>query len=728
MTEKSPKIEKTSISIPEGFPDMVFQKAQQELKARAPRGLVFQNRGQRNTAFIQKGIAKPGNISYDTLRRAAQSVHVIRICIHTLKQKVTKTKWVIQNVDVTKRKANNEDPRIEELTKFFKKPNTQDTLRTLLDKMVEDLLVLDAVSLEKTRYMSGELAALYFVDSATVRPVFNDRGEQDILIPLKTKDANGGFEDLPVSYVQVLNNSQYGGPESGDIVAAWNSKDFIHFHMNPQGAMESFGYGLSPIEGVLSVVANLLNADNFNGTYFEEGAFPPVILQLIGQVNPRDLEAYREYLVSELTGNFHRPAIMATEKAESLQIHNLKDMTNRDMQFMEYQLWLAKLACAMYGMSPEDIGITDTTGSKSVSEVQKQLSEDKGYSSILHLIKEIFNDEIIAGDFGYDDLEFDWVAMDTQDPEEASQMHDRDLRNGTSTLNEVRLSRGKTPFGNWADEPMILGANGYEPLDPKVIEENEQKELMENNEKKEDGEKPVIEKMQKAVFTMNGYRTWMDDRGYSQPFIFMDIQTGRGTVIKPPAAVNLQSQQLEIDLTAQLNSMGLNVVPVFKRSYVEVVEMLRNIPDVFEQFMQYVNMEPAYDSEKWKAKFGGSRKFNYYLVTDYIDGYPLNNPLLKSDMERDPNSYIKAVKDLANLWKVEKELVLGDRRADQYVITHDKRAFGFDYQFEGDYSRWEKTQDAIREQLREIPQLLEVFDKEVKKKDVIKRIMKKLRH
>ena len=748
MTEAPIEVVKSSpIQIPHGFPDEVMKAVKKGLEPQPQRGLSFQNRAQRNTAYLKKGLTKPGKISYDTLRRASMSVHIVRICVHTLKQKVTKTKWIIQNKDINKRKGGQKDERIKEVEDLFKHPNkNNETFRTLMDKMIEDLLVLDSVSVEKTRFPNGKLAELFFVDSATIRPVYNDRGDQDILLPLKTVDAKEGEKMLPVSYVQILDNSQYGGPESGEIVAAWPKRDFLHFHMNPQGAMESFGYGLSPIEGILSVVANLLNADNYNSTYFEEGAFPPIVLQLIGQVNQRDLEAYREYLVAELTGNFHRPAIMATEKAESLQIHNLKDITNQDMQFMEYQNWLANLVCAMYGLSPQDIGLTDTTGSKSVAEKQGDISDSKGYSSILDLFEEVFNQEIVWKDFGYEDLEFRWVATDQQSPQEASVMFDRDLRNGTTTINEVREKRGEAPYGDWANEPMILSGDSYKPIDPeKALEQQQSQQEHElklkgagqvGNEKpyneQENGEKEgeKLEKMRKAIITYGGVRTWADDRGYSQPFIYMNVKSGWGTVIKPPVAVNLQSQELEISLTAELSANGLNVKPVRKMTYIEVIEMLRATPEVYQQFLDYTNMAEGYDSEKWRAKFGGSRKFNYYLVSDYIDGYNLANPLLLADMKRDPNSYMNAISDLAALWRVERDMVLGDRRADQYIIGHDKRAYGFDYQFRGDTPRWEKTKDCVRDALSDIPQLMDMFDKEVNKEKepgLFKSIMKTLR-
>jgi len=747
-----------SAIVPEGWPESTFMSMQKSLKdPDRQRGLVFENEKQRNAMAIRKGLSKPGQIDYGTLRRIAMSVYVARICINSLKSKITKTKWVIQPIDQLKRKsAKDIDKRIKEVEDFFKHPNQNDeTFRTLLDKMAEDLLVLDAVSLEKTRYPDGTLAELHFVDSATIRPVYDEHGNQDIEVPLDTK---GDDKTLPVSYLQILNNSQYGGPESGEIAAAWPKKDFIHFHMHPQGSMESFGYGLSPLEGVMSVVSNLLNSDNFNSTYFEEGAFPPVILNIVGQMNQRDMESFKEYFYQELSGNFHRPALLASQQKS--EVINLKEFNNRDMQFMEYTLWLGKMLCAAYEMSPDDIGITDTTGSKSVSEVQRDLSQAKGYGSILDLFKQVFNQEIIWKDFGYDDLEFEWAGTDNIDPKDSAVIQDTALKNGSMTLNEVRLKNGDTPFGEWADKPMILTGEGYQPIMQGESEvanpdgedgleaseeskDNEDSEPIKGESKEVGGEKPYknqdkddAQKMQKsqftkAVFTQNGYKVWADDRGVSQPFIFMDIRTGRGTVIKPPVAVNLQSQELEVNLTTELSQMGLNVMPVRKMTYIEVVNSLAVNPEVAIEFQEYCSLAEEYDSEKWKAKFGGSRKFPYYLVTEYVDGFSLNNQLLQADMKRDPASYMQAVKDLAALWRAEKSALLGDRRADQYIIDHNKRAFGFDYQFANDKERWDRSKNAIQEVLTGNALLMDLFLKEIKKeptsvKSIVKNMLEKI--
>ncbi len=713
--------EETTEVVPSETIAEMFAKAKASDIVSQSRALAVEDRKQRGTQKLDKGITKPGSLSYDTLRRAANSLHIARICVNVLKEKVTKTRWAIKPIDPL---AKVDDEKIKEIENLLKYPNKQDSFRTLIDKILEDLLVLDSVAIEKTRYPDGKVAELHFVDAATIRPVFDEHGNNDIEIPLITKES-GEQEMLKVSYLQIMDNSQYGGPESGHPVAAWPSKDFIYFHQHPQGSMEGFGYGLSPLEGVISVVTNLLNADNYNGTYFEEGSFPPVILQLMSQVGQRDLEAIREYMYSELSGNFHRPAIIAG--MGETKIHNLKDLTNRDMEFMDYMQFLARLLAAAYGLSGQDIGLVDDLN-RATSEVQKDLSVSKGYGSVLSLLREQIN-ALIWRDFGYTDIEFDWVSDDTMDPKEASDVYDKALRNGTMTINEVRQKTALPPYGNWADQPMILATDGYKTL---VVEgkEEQDKDLKE-------GDKPMQDQTEhditKSVHTSDGYRCWMDDRGFGQPFICSNILSGKGYVIKPPIAVNVMSQKLEEDLTHELAGKGLNVVSVTRMTRADIEKNILASKEVLKEFEDYTNMAPSYDSEKWRNKFGGSRKYPYYMVSEFIDGLQLNNTLLLGDMRRDPKSYEQAIKDLAVIWKEEKEMVLGDRRADQYIITPEKRAFGFDYQFKGDVKRWENTKDSIATTLEQVPELRKLFVKEIgdeseeKEKSIIKKFVNKIK-
>lgn len=677
-----------------------IEKSEARRVSSPTRSFAFERR-KRLPFQIKKGLSKPGRISFETLRRAVASVHVARICVNVLKEKVTKTKWVIQPIDPLSKV----DPaRIKRVTDFFKYPNQDDeTFRSFLDKSLEDLLVLDSVAWEKTRYPDGSLAELHYVDAGTIRPVYDEHGNQDILIPLINRE--GEMHELPVSYVQVVDSNMYGGPESGEIAAAWPKRDFVYFNMHPQGGMNNFGYGLSPIESVIGVVANLLSADNFNSSYFEEGSFPPILLQLMSTISQRELESLREYMYSELQGRFHRPAIVAGEG--EMKAVPLRDVSQRDMQFMQYMEFMARLLAAAYGLSGQDIGLTDDLN-RATAEVQKDLSDAKGYGSILGLLKDIFNQKIIWKDFGYEDIEFDWVQPDTADPKDAMGVYDIALKNGTMTINEVRQKLGELPYEEWADTPAILTGDGYKPIVPAKPKE------VEHQSSHVGGEKPYEDQAQedvhKSVYTETGkYKCWSDDRGVSNPFIFSEILSQKGMVIKPPVAVNLDSQMLEETLTHMLAAEGIPVYPVTRMTEKDVKEIILFNDELKKEFTDYQNMTPAYDSEKWRAKYGGSRKFDYYLVSEYTTGRSLRDPLLIEDMKRVPKDYVPAIQELAKLWLVEKKYVLGDRRADQVLITPEKKLIAIDFQFKGNEARWKSTKDSYFNALAAVPELQKMF-------------------
>ena len=43
----------------------------------------------------EKGLRKPTSITFDSLRRVSKAVHIARLCINTLKHRISQTEWNI---------------------------------------------------------------------------------------------------------------------------------------------------------------------------------------------------------------------------------------------------------------------------------------------------------------------------------------------------------------------------------------------------------------------------------------------------------------------------------------------------------------------------------------------------------------------------------------------------------------------------------------------------------
>jgi hypothetical protein len=74
-------------------------------------------------------------------------------------------------------------------------------------------------------------------------------------------------------------------------------------------------------------------------------------------------------------------------------------------------------------------------------------------------------DDVIQIEFGHADLEFAFVKATSIDPQVQSEIDDRDLRNGSKTIDEVRHARGDDPLADGLGaKPMLYTSGGAVPL------------------------------------------------------------------------------------------------------------------------------------------------------------------------------------------------------------------------------------------------------------------------
>jgi phage portal protein BeeE len=761
------------------------QKADDRQKTKARKGVILdpQNLFYRKA---EKGIRKPSRITFETLRRMSKSCSIARICINTLKHEIVKSKWSI--VPVNPKKVPDKK-RIEELTNFFNFPNSQDNFRKFTEKILEDVLALDAGSIELVRNGKGELVEMYHIDGSTIKPSI---------------DINGMLADPAYYQYMPLNNT--AKPD-----AEFSQDELVYIMENPQGDIKNFGYGLSPLEGVIMVATNILNADNYNGSFFEVGTLPPILINLGKETQTAEVESFRAYWKAEIEGKPWKTAFIGG--ADSPEVMKLQDQTNMDMQFMDYQMWLFRILVAAYEMSPQDLGMTFDIN-KATAEIQRDVSKGKGYGNMRCLLEEIFTQEIIWKGKEYRDYMFHWDDIDLVDELKRAQVWEIESRTGASSINEYRKEKNLDPIQGGI-KPFIMTGIGPVYIDSTPLEEMEQGEAndeqeentLDNMKNRNDEKLKNEEEAKKSIDGVGGERVagavlktfddkqakdigdklnldwskidfgefkmgmneelehsditgkdpiktakialahltedahyysklkqvfgktvetgnflcWLDDRGYGQPFAWSDYMEQMGYYIKPPICAGLDGSDNEPSITQELLNRGVNVLLAVKASYKDVLNNYLPSTKLKNEFEKYRQMAPEYYSKKWEMKWGKSREFPYYIVTPFKAGYVLNDKRVLDEMKRNPTSYRQVIHDLANIYNVEREMNLGDRRANQYIVTKDKRAFGFDYQFINDEKHdWEEYKDAIFNTLKDIPELQTLFitltKSEIKKK------------
>lgn len=384
-------------------------------------------------------------LSYDALR-AMSRAPIIRAIINTRKDQVAEFTKVQpdkyskgfkirkKGQDLGEDVSEADKAIIEKLEKFILNCGEEenkwesDDFEAFIRKIVEDSLVLDQATFEVVPTRSFEPYKFEAVDGATMRVAdkANSKGARVVL----------GYAP---SHVQVVHNV---------ISAEFYPWELCFGVRNPSTSIRSFGYGRSELEDLVTTITSMLNADAYNGKFFRHGSAPKgALLVKKGNISADKVAQLRRDWNAMMSGveNMHKTPILDAESVEWLDMQK----TNRDMEFSKFQEYLIKLACAIFKISPEEIGFTlegskgSSMGSDSGKE-EKKYSIDKGLKPLLTAIQGWINKYIIGPKTNWQ-YEFIFVGVEV---ESAAEEEERLIKAATTymTPNEIRKSKGMKPI------------------------------------------------------------------------------------------------------------------------------------------------------------------------------------------------------------------------------------------------------------------------------------------
>ena len=364
-------------------------------------------------------------ISFAQLRALADSYDVLRLVIETRKDQVERLRWNIRpKVAAARKTPGAGDPRVAALEAFFRKPDGQNRWGTWLRMLLEDLFVIDAPTLYKARTVGGDLLALEPVDGATIK----------VLI-----DADGRSPSAPdPAYQQVL----HGVPK-----ADFSRDELLYLPRNPRTARL---YGFSPVEQIVTTVNIALRRQLAQLQYFTEGNMPEALIGVPQGWTMEQIGEFQTYWDTILTGNSaerrHAKFVPADFRYQPMRDAPLKD---------EFDEWLARVVC--YAFSTSAAPFTRQMNRATADNAQ-QMALDEGLGPIMLWIKCLV-DQVIEEDFGWADLEFEWVDEKSDDLMKQAQITDMKLKSGLKTINEARAESGEDPIPG-GDQPLLYTGAG----------------------------------------------------------------------------------------------------------------------------------------------------------------------------------------------------------------------------------------------------------------------------
>jgi hypothetical protein len=95
---------------------------------------------------------------------------------------------------------------------------------------------------------------------------------------------------------------------------------------------------------------------------------------------------------------------------------------------------------------------------RATADNAQEMALGEGLGPIMLWIKNLV-DRVIEEDFGYPDLEFEWVDEKSSNLLQQAQITDLKVKSGLKTINEARAESGEDPVDG-GDAPLIYTATG----------------------------------------------------------------------------------------------------------------------------------------------------------------------------------------------------------------------------------------------------------------------------
>jgi len=210
-------------------------------------------------------------------------------------------------------------------------------------------------------------------------------------------------------YVQVLDNVVYREYYPWELCMGIR---------NASSSIRLNGYGLSENEVLIQIITWMLNSNQYNGNFFQQGSNPKGILNFKDNVSPTKLEEFKQAWTNTLSGyrNSHKMAAISGGNLEWLNMQ----LSNRDMEFHKWSEFLTVIACTVFRIDPDEVGF-HLEGSKGMfgQDGQKERikhSKEKGLEPFMKFWQRKFT-KYLVGPLTGGKYEFVFTGLEPDDQE-----------------------------------------------------------------------------------------------------------------------------------------------------------------------------------------------------------------------------------------------------------------------------------------------------------------------
>jgi len=373
--------------------------------------------------FGRTGVSTPHNFvpkpTPANLRRFAETP-VARRAINVIKDRIAGMKWRIQ---ARRGRSLDQIPegalRAQILTENFEAPNPDDSFRSLLEQVLEDVIVggFGAIELDRVEGWTGSKAGgtpalpllMWPVDGASIRIMTDWNGRPD-----------------SPRYVQATG---FYGP-AGQIVL--NDDELSYIRLNPRTHTP---FGLGRVEVAFETINSFLSAHRYASRLASNSVVQYALW--LQDLSPAHHERLIRWWQDEIEGTGRVPILSVESKPEVLRFGAGTDADLR----LSWQEFLLRVIADAFDLPAQFLGVERDVNRSTAAEMN-ELAFRSAIVPTARLVAEHLTRDAIGKKLGWTDLEFVFTDVDATDEMQQAQIDEILLRNGVVTVNEVRRARG----------------------------------------------------------------------------------------------------------------------------------------------------------------------------------------------------------------------------------------------------------------------------------------------
>lgn len=358
-------------------------------------------------------------VSYDQMRALARTDGILRTVIEKRKDEVKGLEWgIAPRADFANEDLKDE---IKSVTRFFDKPDKEHTFDQWQGTLLEDLYVIDAMSIYREKDMAGQLHSLQVVDGATILILVNDEGR----VPKPPQPA----------YEQIIKGYPY----------TWWTQNELIYH--PYNVASDGLYGFSHVESIIMTINIALRRQTTFLKWFTDGNIPSALANAPEGWSAEQISQFQMLFDTMLSGDLAARSglrfIPGTGPVQMLQ------QLTFDGLFDE---WLARIYCARFGVSP---AAYVRMMNRATAETMEESTNEEALIPVMQHLKAMY-DRIIEEDLGFPQLEFVWTSGQLHYTPQDAQTDNTMLERGVMTIDDVRKRRGMPPLANGQGSQQLI--------------------------------------------------------------------------------------------------------------------------------------------------------------------------------------------------------------------------------------------------------------------------------